>query len=78
MAEEEQQLQKYIYVFIPTHGDWEDMVIYLTEAAALVASDAADGRVEVYERTATGGYKPTYKYIKGGVYKGGNEYERSD
>jgi hypothetical protein len=69
------QLQKYIYVCIPEHGEWEDIVIYLTEEAALVASDAADCRVEVYERTSTGGYKPTYKYIKAGIYKGGNEYE---
>ncbi len=60
----------HIYVVILEGGEWEDMIILLseTEARDMSLRNAAC-RVEIFNRTDKG-YVPSYRYFKDGVLKG--------
>ncbi len=57
---------EFIYVFI-NGNEWEDMIIFLSEEEAIQKSiDCPNGRVEIFCKTNTSGYEPTYNYYQVG------------
>ena len=56
----------FVYVFI-YGSEWEDMVILLSRADAIRESiNHPNHRVEIFCKTNTSAYKPTYNYYKNG------------
>lgn len=50
-------------------GEWEDMVIFLTEEEAIQASiKYSNIRIEIFSKNADFGYSPTYNYYKNGEF----------
>ena len=58
----------FIYIFL-YGSEWEDVVIYLSEEEAIRESiNHPNHRVEIFSKTNTSGYRPTYNYYKNGEY----------
>jgi len=59
-----------IYVFVVNAAEWEDIIIYLSEAEAIEKSRKnPNSRVEIFAKTADG-YQPTYEcFINGKLIK---------
>jgi hypothetical protein len=58
----------FIYVFLYGH-EWEDIVIFLSEEEAIRESiKHPNQRVEIFSKTNTSGYTPTYNYYQNGEY----------
>ena len=56
----------FVYVLL-YDGDWEDMVIFLTKEDAINKSiNYPKSRIEIFSKTDTSGYTPTYNYYKNG------------
>jgi hypothetical protein len=56
----------FVYVLL-YDGDWEDMVIFLTKEDAINESiNYPKSRIEIFSKTDTVGYTPTYNYYKNG------------
>lgn len=55
-----------VYVFI--YGrEWEDIIIFLSKDDAITKSiEYPNTRVEIFCKTTTLGYEPTYNYYKNG------------
>jgi hypothetical protein len=60
----------YVYLLI-NGGDWEDMIIFLTEDEAIQASiKYSKLRIEIFSKNTDIGYSPTYNYYENGkLYK---------
>ena len=58
----------FVYVFL-YGSEWEDVVIFLSEEEAIRESiKHPNQRVEIFSKTNTSGYTPTYNYYKNGEY----------
>jgi hypothetical protein len=58
----------FIYIFL-YGSEWEDVVIFLSEEEAIRESiNHPNHRVEIFSKTNTSGYRPTYNYYKNGEY----------
>jgi hypothetical protein len=58
----------FIYIFL-YGSEWEDVVIFLSKEEAIKESIMhPNHRVEIFSRTNTSGYRPTYNYYKNGEY----------
>jgi hypothetical protein len=59
---------EFVYVFI--NGDeWEDIIIFLSKEDAIKASiNRPNSRVEIFGKTNTPGYEPTYNYYQNGEF----------
>lgn len=58
----------FIYVLI-YGSDWEDTIIFLSKEDAIKKSKKyPDCRVEIFGKTNTSGYKPTYNYYQNGEF----------
>ena len=58
----------FIYIFL-YGSEWEDVVIFLSEEEAIRESiKHPNHRVEIFSKTNTSGYRPTYHYYKNGEY----------
>ncbi len=58
----------FIYIFL-YGSEWEDVVIFLSKEEAIKESiKHPNHRVEIFSKTNTSGYKPTYNYYKNGEY----------
>jgi hypothetical protein len=56
----------YIFVLLGDKFDWEDMIIFIDENEAKLASiKYPNQRVEIFNKTYDG-YKPTHCYYKNG------------
>ena len=56
----------FVYLLINS-SEWEDMVIFLTEEAAIQASiQHPNVRIEIFSNNTDFGYSPTYNYYKNG------------
>lgn len=57
----------HIFILLGDKYEWEDMIIYIDEEEARIASIInPDLRVEIFSKTKKGGYKPAYAYYKNG------------
>jgi len=57
----------FVYLLLRESGEWEDMVIILTEEEAIQASLKYNkNRVEIFQKSDNLGYVPTYDYYKNG------------
>jgi hypothetical protein len=58
----------FIYIFL-YGSEWEDVVIFLSEEEAIRESiKHPNHRVEIFSKTNSSGYRPTYNYYKNGEY----------
>jgi hypothetical protein len=58
----------FVYVLFSHGCEWEDIVIILSKEEAINASiNHPNQRVELFSKTETSGYKPTYNYYKNGI-----------
>lgn len=56
----------FIYVLI-YGSEWEDIIIFLSKEDAIKKSkDYPNCRVEIFGKTNTSGYEPTYNYYQNG------------
>ena len=58
----------FVYMFVYDGGcEWEDIIIFLSKEDAIRDSiNHPNHRVEIFCKTLTSGYKPTYNYYKNG------------
>ena len=58
------------HVYVLVYGsEWEDIVVFLSEEEAINESiKNPKNRVEIFSKTETGGYIPTYNYYENGKY----------
>lgn len=60
---------EFIYVFVVDGAEWEDIVIFLSEEEAIEKSKKhPQVRLEIFSKSAKGGYRPTYNYYLNGEY----------
>jgi poly-D-alanine transfer protein DltD len=59
---------KHIYIYIPDNSDWEDYIIIKDKLKAIEYSKINKCRVEIFNQTEEGIYKPIYRYYKNGEY----------
>ena len=60
-------IQMYFVYLLVNGGEWEDMVIILTEEEAIQASlNYKNSRVEIFMKSDKLGYVPTYDYYENG------------
>ena len=58
----------FVYLLM-NGGEWEDIVVILSQDDAIKASiDKPNSRVEIFSKTTSLGYTPTYNYYKNGEY----------
>ena len=58
----------YVYLFCVDGAEWEDLIIFTSLDEALAKSKACPKvRLEIFEKSSKGGYKPTYRYYLNGV-----------
>jgi hypothetical protein len=58
----------FIYALV-FGSEWEDIIILLSKEDAIKESiNHPNHRVEIFEKTNTSGYKPTYNYYKNGEF----------
>ena len=59
---------EFVYVFL--YGDeWEDIIIFLSKEDAIKESiNHPNNRVEIFTKTISIGYTPTYNYYKNGEF----------
>jgi hypothetical protein len=58
------------FVYVLIYGnEWDDIIIYLSEADALEASiKNPNARVGIFSNNGKKGYEPTYNYFENGKY----------
>jgi hypothetical protein len=55
------------FVYVLCGSEWEDIIIYLSKEEAIKESiKHPNNRVEIFTRTNTIGYTPTYNYYQNG------------
>ena len=57
------------FVYVLFYGnEWEDVIIFLSKEDAITESiNHPNDRIEIFSKTNTSGYTPTYNYYKNGV-----------
>ena len=65
---EEIEKNKYIYIYMPDNSDWENYIIIKNKLKAIEYSKNKKCRVEIFNQTEEGIYKPIYRYYKNGEY----------
>ena len=59
---------EFIYVFM-NGTEWEDIIVFLSKEDAIQKSiNHPNHRIEIFSKTNTPGYTPTYNYYKNGVF----------
>ena len=59
----------FVYLLMHGGGEWEDIIVILSKDDAIKAStDNPNARVEIFSKTTSLGYTPTYNYYKNGEY----------
>ena len=62
-----------VYLLIQGGGDWEDMIIVVSQEEAIALSKQyPNSRVEIFRKSEKG-YIPSYNYFKDGKYIRGSE-----
>ena len=58
------------FVYVLMNGcDWEDIIIFLSKEDAIKESiHRPKNRIEIFSKTSTAGYIPTYNYYQNGEY----------
>ena len=57
-----------VYLFVVDGAEWEDIIVYLTEQEAIDMSKKwPNARVEIFDKSPKGGYRPSYSYFLNGV-----------
>jgi hypothetical protein len=57
-----------LYVFV-SGCEWEDMIVFLSKEEAINQSiQYPTHRVEIFSKTETAGYRPTWNYYQNGEY----------
>jgi hypothetical protein len=57
----------YLYMLVGDGAEWEDIVLFASEAEAITASlKNKTVRVEIFKRDTAGAYHPTYNYYLNG------------
>jgi hypothetical protein len=57
----------YLYMLVGDGAEWEDIVLYATDAEAIeVSIKHKKTRVEIFKRDNAGAYRPTYNYYLAG------------
>ena len=60
---------EFIYVFVVDGAEWEDIIVFLTEAEAIEKSKRCPTiRLEIFAKSPKGGYYPTYAHYMNGMY----------
>jgi hypothetical protein len=58
----------FIYVFV-FGSEWEDIIIFISKEEAIKESiNHPNHRVEIFTKSNTFGYTPTYNYYKNGEF----------
>ncbi len=58
----------FVYVFLSS-SEWEDIIIFLSKEEAIKESiNHPNHRVEIFTKSNTFGYTPTYNYYKNGEF----------
>jgi hypothetical protein len=56
----------FVYVFL-AGSEWEDIIIFLSKEEAIKKSrNYPNNRIEIFSKTNTSGYEPTYNYYQNG------------
>jgi len=59
---------EFVYLLVIDGGEWEDMIIIVTEEEAIQASlKYQKSRVEIFSKNDNLGYVPTYNYYEKGI-----------
>ena len=60
----------FVYLLLFMNGNvWEDVVVILSKDDSIKASiDYPNRRIEIFSKTTSLGYTPTYNYYKNGEY----------
>ena len=57
-----------IYLYVEDGAEWEDIIVYLTEEDAInISMKWPNTRVEIFNKSPKGGYRPSYTYFLNGV-----------
>jgi hypothetical protein len=59
---------KDIYIYLPDNSDLKDYIIIKDKLKAIEYSKTKNCRVEIFNQTEEGIYKPIYSYYKNGEY----------
>ncbi len=60
---------EFVYVLCGSGFEWEDIIIFLSNEDAIKESiKYPNHRVEIFTKTDTCGYTPTYNYYKNGEF----------
>ena len=51
---------RFLYVYIPINGDWEDFIITNNREKAINLLNNKSGRVEIFKKNSFEFYKPTH------------------
>ena len=58
----------FIYIFM-NGTEWEDIIVFLSKEDAIQKSiNHPNDRIEIFSKTNTPGYTPTYNYYKNGEF----------
>jgi hypothetical protein len=56
----------FVYLFV-LGSEWEDVIVFLSKEEAIQESiKFPNNRVEIFSKTNTSGYRPTYNYYQNG------------
>ena len=56
----------FVYLFV-LGSEWEDVIVFLSKEEAIQESiKFPNNRVEIFSKTNTAGYRPTYNYYQNG------------
>jgi len=56
----------FVYLFV-LGSEWEDVIVFLSKEEAIQESiKFPKDRVEIFSKTNTSGYRPTYNYYQNG------------
>lgn len=59
---------EFVYLFIVDGGEWEDIIVFLSEEEAIEKSKKCPNtRIEIFHKSEKG-YRPTYCYYLNGTY----------
>jgi hypothetical protein len=60
---------EFIYVFVVDGAEWEDIIVFTSKEEAIEKSKKHPRvRLEIFSKSAKGGYHPTYNYYLNGEY----------
>ena len=58
-----------VYLYLVDGAEWEDIIVYLTEQEAIdISKKWPNARVEIFDKSPMGGYRPSYTCFVNGVF----------